>query len=417
MSAPAFSPEPDPDRGRDHLLDRLVSTAVLEEDRPEVVRTKKLFTGGVWASLLTSIVSVYQMVVFDAPWAAVTLTIPIIAAVISLTAMARDPRTFPAVMHWIAAGSMLTTMVTIVLFGGVFESANNTIWAVLVVLAAVAIFADRRSHFWLAVFIVGTITAAAVSTVVEPLYEALPNREYLALFNLLVVGTFVYVVLYYFVRQSGRLFRQTETLLHNILPVPIADRLRRSERLIADEYSAASILFADVAGFTPLAAELEPVEVVELLNSVFTAFDDLVAACGLEKIKTIGDAYMVAAGVPVPRDDHATAICELALGMRDRVESGEFAGRHIEMRIGIASGPVMAGIIGRQKFSYDLWGDTVNLASRMETSGEPGRIQITARTHDLVSDRFETEERGLVEVKGRGRVRTWFLLGSTRSVE
>ena len=409
MSSPALSPDPTRGRGRVPFIDRMVSIALLPDDRPEQVRAKKLFTAALWAANITSLVSVYQMVVFDAPWAAWALTLPIIGAVASLVAMWIEPRTFPAVMHVVAASSMATTTAIIVLFGGVFESANNTAWAVLVVLGSVAIFADRRAHFWLGAFIVSTVGGFTLSRFIDPLYDALPGREYLALFNFLVVGTFIYVVLYYFVRQSARLYRETESLLHNILPVPVADRLRRSSQLIADEYPSASILFADVAGFTPIAAQLEPAEVVELLNSVFTAFDDLVAACGLEKIKTIGDAYMVASGVPVPRDDHALAICQLALDMRDRLAADEFAGRPIEMRIGIASGPVTAGIIGNRKFSYDLWGDTVNVASRMETTGIPGRIQITTATRDLISPFFETEERGVIEVKGRGQVRTWFL--------
>lgn len=394
-------------------INRFLDLAVLPDDRPEVVRIKRIFTAAMWPAILISLLSIYQMIVFEAPWAAIALTPPVFAAAISLIALWIEPGNFPRMMHLVAASTLLTTSIVIVLFGGVFNAANNTIWAVLVVLAAVAVFADRRAHFWLGAFVVGTLVAAAVSSVVDPLYDTLPNREYLAVFNLLVVAAFIYVVLYYFVRQSARLFTETESLLHNILPVPIADRLRRSDALIADQYPSASILFADVADFTPLAAELEPAEVVELLNSVFTVFDDLVAECGLEKIKTIGDAYMVASGVPVPRDDHAVAICDLALAMHSRLETDQFAGRRVEMRIGIASGPVMAGIIGHQKFSYDLWGDTVNVASRMETTGIPGHIQITTTTRDLISESFEIEERGTIEVKGRGQVRTWFL-GSRR---
>jgi class 3 adenylate cyclase len=199
--------------------------------------------------------------------------------------------------------------------------------------------------------------------------------------------------------------------LRNILPDPVVERLKRENRMIADEFAAASILFADVAGFTPMSARLKPEQVVEMLNDVFTGFDGLVAECGLEKIKTIGDAYMVAAGVPVARDDHAIAICDLALAMQEHLESREFGGRRLEMRIGIASGPVMAGIIGTQKFSYDLWGDTVNVASRMESAGVPGRIQVTDDTRRLVEEHFECEERGLVDVKGKGELRTWFLNG------
>lgn len=159
-----------------------------------------------------------------------------------------------------------------------------------------------------------------------------------------------------------------------------------------------------------MAARLAPSEVINMLNEVFVAFDAMVTERGLEKIKTIGDAYMVAAGVPVRRDDHARAICDLALAMRDHVASQDFAGHKLTMRIGIASGPVMAGIIGRQRFSYDLWGDTVNLASRMETTGTPERIQITSITCDLVTPWFVCEERGIVEVKGKGPMQTCYLI-------
>jgi guanylate cyclase len=281
----------------------------------------------------------------------------------------------------------------------------------LAVIGAVAIFADRRAHLWLGVFVTITIAAFLVSRRVEPLY-VLPNRSYFSLFNLVTITLFVYVILYYFVRQSARLYRESEMLLRNIFPDEIADRLknRSSDEMIADEFPSASILFADIVGFTPLAADLEPGETVNLLNEVFTGFDRLVESRGLEKIKTIGDAYMVASGVPVSRDDHARALCELAIDFQEHLAGTTFDGRRLEMRIGIASGPVTAGIIGRRKFSYDMWGDTVNLASRMEVTGTPGRIQVPARTRELVADGFVWEERGVVDVKGRGPVETWYLL-------
>ncbi len=397
-------------RGWPAFVRRMVDFAVLPEDPPDQVRTKRLFTAAMWGSIVTSTLSVYQLYVADVPWAAVAVTVPILAAIAALISMKADPSTFPGVMHLIAAATMGTTSVMIVLFGGVAESANNTAWSILAVIGAVALFADRRAHIWLAAFVVSTIGAFVVAQFVEPLYE-LPNRAYFALFNTLAVSVFVYGILYYFVSQSARLYNQSERLLRNILPGSIAERLKHSDDMIADEFESASILFADVAGFTPMSSEMEPAEVIGLLNDVFTAFDGMVAERGLEKIKTIGDAYMVASGVPQPREDHARAICHLALAMQGYLAGHEFAGRDLQMRIGIASGPVMAGIIGRQKFSYDLWGDTVNLASRLETSGIPGRIQLTESTCRLVRDWFDCEERGLVEIKGKGPTATWFLVG------
>lgn len=392
------------------LLDRMISFAVEPGDRPDQTRTKRLFTAAMWGSILTSTISVYQFYAFGAPWAAAAVGAPIVAAIVALVAMAADRSTFPAVMHVVCAGTLVTTGAVIIIFGGVFETAGNTSWAVLTVIGAVAIFADRRAHFWLAVFLITTIGAFVVSRQVEPLY-VLPNEGYFALFNLIVITLFIYVMLYYFVRQSARLYRESELLLRNILPDEIADRLKSSDEMIADEFASASILFADIVGFTPLAADLHPAGTVNLLNEVFTGFDTLVEARGLEKIKTIGDAYMVASGVPVGREDHARALCELAIDLQDHCANATFNGRSLQMRIGIASGPVTAGIIGRHKFSYDLWGDTVNLASRMETTGAPGRIQVPATTRELVGDGFVWEERGMIDVKGRGQIETCYLIG------
>ena len=206
--------------------------------------------------------------------------------------------------------------------------------------------------------------------------------------------------------------RKSEALLLNILPEPIADRLKQGETTIVDSLPEVSVLFADLVGFTELSVQLTSVDLVRLLDDVFSAFDLLARNQGLEKIKTIGDAYMVVGGLPTPRSDHAVAIAELALSMLEEVRrrSASFPSR-LELRIGIATGPVIAGIIGRHKFNYDLWGDTVNTASRMESHGLPGRIQITERTRLALGNRYRLESRGEIEVKGKGRLPTWFLVG------
>ncbi len=392
-------------------LRRLVDIAVLPDDRPDVVATKRLFTAALWLSLVTSAFSIYQFYALDAPVAAAVVGIPVLPTIISLVAMRMRPTTYPGVMHLVALGTLVTTSLMIVLLGGIFESAGNSVWALLVIVGAAAIFADRRAHIWAAAFVVFTVSAYFVSQNVDVLYE-LPARGYLALYNLIAVGLFIYGVLYYFVRQTGHLYAQSEGLLRNVLPDEIASRLKESDEMIADRFDSASILFADVAGFTPMSARLEPEAVVTLLNEVFTEFDALVDERDLEKIKTIGDAYMVASGVPVPRQDHARAICDLALELLDHLATREFGGHRLQMRIGVASGPVTAGIIGRKKFAYDLWGDTVNLASRMESSGMPGRIQLAGATAALVSPWFTCESRGEIEVKGKGRMESWWLVGA-----
>jgi class 3 adenylate cyclase len=203
-------------------------------------------------------------------------------------------------------------------------------------------------------------------------------------------------------------------LLRNILPGEIAARLKTDPSMIADDFPQASVLFADVVGFTPMSATMTPAQLVGLLNRVFTTFDGFVAELGLEKIKTVGDEYMVAAGVPVPRPDHAEAIAELALRIRDYMASHDFDGHWLELRIGINSGPVVAGIIGTHKFAYDLWGDTVNTASRMESGGLPGEIQVGPATHQLLAGNgYRFESRGTIDVKGKGPMSTWLLTGSS----
>jgi adenylate cyclase len=204
-------------------------------------------------------------------------------------------------------------------------------------------------------------------------------------------------------------------LLLNILPKEISDTLKAEQRTIADQYAAVSILFADVVGFTPMAARMTAMELVDLLNQVFLCFDGLIEKYDLEKIKTIGDCYMVASGVPRSRSDHATALVDLALDMQAAVAGTRFGGRKLALRIGINSGPVVAGIIGRKKFTYDLWGESVNLASRMESHGSPGCIQITRSTYQLIKDAFDCEAAGPIEVKGAGRVEVWQVLGRKKN--
>jgi len=203
---------------------------------------------------------------------------------------------------------------------------------------------------------------------------------------------------------------RSERLLTNVLPVPIAERLKAREEVIADGVDGASVLFADIVGFTVLSSQRSPDEVVAMLNGVFTRLDGLVDAFGLEKIKTIGDAYMVASGIPTPREDHAQVLARFALAARDELaEHNLTADVPVELRIGINSGPVVAGVIGRRRFLYDLWGDTVNTASRMESHGIPGQIQITETTRALLDGEFTCTERGVVDVKGKGPTRTWLL--------
>lgn len=225
-----------------------------------------------------------------------------------------------------------------------------------------------------------------------------------------------------FLQQIQAEQEKVERLLLNILPKPIADRLKQGQVTIADSFTDVTVLFADIVGFTKLSSSLSPTELVELLNQIFSTFDRLVERHGLEKIKTIGDAYLVVGGLPTPRSDHAQAIAELALDMQQAIaqftvpdRSSEYP-RALTMRIGINSGPVRAGVIGTTKFSYDLWGDTVNTASRMEALGLPGHIQVTEDTFYHLKNHYHLKSRGTIDVKGKGEMMTYLLVGRNEAV-
>jgi guanylate cyclase len=220
-------------------------------------------------------------------------------------------------------------------------------------------------------------------------------------------------LLQYFVRARERALAESERLLLNVLPEPVATRLKERDQTIADDYSEVTVLFADIVGFTALAQRLAAADLVSLLDRVFARWDAIAAAHGVEKIKTIGDAYMAAAGVPLPRPDHAEAIAEMALAMRREIaELSAGAGYPLQIRIGIDTGPVVAGVIGRAKFIYDLWGDTVNTASRMESHARTDTIQVTERTYERLRHRYELTPRGVIEVKGKGPMSCFVLEGA-----
>ena len=302
-----------------------------------------------------------------------------------------------------------------VMLGGLRESSAVILWSLLAPLGAVALDRPARAWPWFAAFVATVLLALGLAEVVRPDGADLPNgfvRTFDVL-NILVVSFVAMLLLVTFARGRDVAQARVEALLLNVLPAEVAQRLQSDPNSIADHFDEASILFADVVDFTPLAGELDAREVVGLLDRLFTSFDALVDRYDVEKIKTIGDCYMVAAGVPTPRWDHAQALAELALEMRECAKTCLPDTDHdMRLRIGISSGPVVAGVIGRRRFLYDLWGDTVNMASRMESHGTPDEIQITRSTWQLVREDFVTEPLGLVEVKGKGEVETWRLVGT-----
>jgi adenylate cyclase len=209
-----------------------------------------------------------------------------------------------------------------------------------------------------------------------------------------------------------RAHQRSEELLLNILPASIARRLKLGGGTIADGFAGVTVLFADIVGFTKLSARLPPERIVAMLNDLFCQFDDVAGALGLEKIKTIGDCYMVAGGLPEPRPDHADAVARMALAMLAIVDAlAARTGEALGVRIGMHSGPVVAGVIGKRKFIYDLWGDTVNVASRMESHGLPGTIQLSNASRELLDGKYRLTPRGAIEIKGKGTMETWLLEG------
>jgi adenylate cyclase len=202
---------------------------------------------------------------------------------------------------------------------------------------------------------------------------------------------------------------RADRLLLNVLPPAVAERLKREpDRAIADRYEHVTVLFADIVGFTPLSARLSAERTVELLNEIFTAFDAMCDRAGVEKIRTIGDGYMAVAGAPIPRADHGPAMVRVAMEMRDYMASNP-VDEPLQVRIGVNSGEVVAGIVGTARFHFDIWGDAVNVAARMESLSEPGRIQIAKETWDLIHDVIPCESRGKIPVKGKGEMETWFV--------
>ena len=301
---------------------------------------------------------------------------------------------------------------------GFLSSGAVGLWGILGPMGALVFGSVRSSVRWFAVFAAAFLGAGILGELTGGLSE-LPRwfSTTMVALNVVVGGAVVLTLLAVFARQREDAQDRAETLLLNILPRSIADKLKAKPETIADSFASTSILFADVADFTPMAERVAPVALVEMLDRLFGYFDSLAERYEVEKIKTLGDCYMAAAGIPNPCPDHARRLALMALDMLQAVdEAGALGSLGFELRIGINSGPVVAGVIGRKRFLYDLWGDAVNTAGRMQTEGLPGRIQITRATYELLGDEFACEPRGPVSIKGKGEMETWYLLGRRNSL-
>jgi adenylate cyclase len=309
--------------------------------------------------------------------------------------------------------------------GGFVASSAVILWALMAPLGALMYHGIRAAGGWLTAYLGAVSLSGVLEAVVPSAAGRVPEAVIVAFFLLNVAGVAAtsFFLLRYFVMERDRAQRElqaerakSERLLLNVLPEPIAARLKETDGIIAEGFDEATVLFADIAGFTAIAGRVPPTRVVAMLDQIFTLFDRLADEQGLEKIKTIGDAYMVAGGIPVPRTDHTEAVAEMALAMREAV-AGLLAatGEPLALRIGMDTGPIVAGVIGRRKFIYDLWGDAVNTASRMESHGVPGQIHVTDRVERRLRDRYDFRPRGVVDVKGKGPMTTYLLVARRRS--
>jgi adenylate cyclase len=400
------------------LLDRVARIGADPDDTDEVRLRKVLL---VLVCLLILPISAVWGAIYLAlgAWAGLVawIYLGISLAAIAIFSRSRD-------VEWLLRVELVNILVaptiSMAFVGGFVASGAVGLWGILAPLGALVFNGARSGVRWFAAFVSIFLVSGLVGEVAgSPApFPAWFSPLMLAL-NVTVGGAVVFGLLAQFVRQREEALaalrseqERGENLLLNILPRSIADKLKADTTTIADQFAAASILFADIVDFTPLSERLQPAEVVGILDHLFTHFDGLADRYGVEKIKTIGDCYMVAAGVPAPRADHAGVMALLALDMQQAMRSQDAVGHlGLELRIGINSGPVVAGVIGRKRFLYDLWGDAVNMASRMESHGTPGHIQVTRATYELLRDEFELEPRGTVSIKGKGDVETWYLVG------
>ena len=423
-SGPASAGSPTALKGPGRIISSLAAFGALPSDPPEERIRKAALTLVVLLIIPLATIWVVTYAVLGL-WAAAS--IPLTYQVLSLIGLLYFLRTK---RYEVLRAAQLILMLLLpfalqLSLGGFRNSSAVAIWAFVSPLGALVFVGPRRAWPWFAGWAALLLASALLESTVSG-RPPLPERLIVFFFfaNITGLSLVTFLLLRYFVLardraaaaldEEHRLLQleraKSERLLLNVLPDSIAARLKESEATIADAFDDVSVLFADIVGFTSFSHRTDPDHTVRMLNALFSEFDAMVEAHGLEKIKTIGDAYMVAGGLPEPRPDHAEAVAELALEMLE-VAGGRslMNGEPVQLRIGIDSGPVVAGVIGRRKFIYDLWGDTVNTASRMESHGIPGSIQVTERVRDLLCDRFEFRERGPIQVKGRGEMSTYFL--------
>jgi adenylate cyclase len=415
-------PVGEPERGRTgwRVLGAVHRAAAESNDPPEVALQKQLLVR--IAALIAPLAFLWGLVyvAFGEPRAGL---IPWGYSIVSLGGLAAVRWTgrfglFRAIQlgMWLVLPFLLQ-----IELGGFVPGSAVSVWAFCAPISALLVASRRTASTLLVIFALLVVVAEFL----QPLAatgNALPPWLVAAMFGLNIVGIAVvtFRAMVFFIGQKDQAYAllgseraRSERLLLNVLPAPIAERLKQQEAVIADRFDAVSVLFADIVGFTPLSVGMSAEELVAMLDGLFARLDEMTRRRGLEKIRTIGDAYMVAAGVPNPRGDHAPVLVDLGLDMLRAAHDGS-RGHPLQLRIGISSGPAVAGVIGRTKFQYDIWGDTVNTASRMESHGVPGRIHVSESTRLLIEDTYICEARGIIEVKGKGPMTTYLVVGPRR---
>lgn len=402
-----------PSAGLARLVRRIAFAGVADTDEDDIRAQKVALT---LAAVLVTGLAVAWVATYAVLGHLTAAAIPFTYQVASIASLAVFARTKNYRFFRSSQAAMLTLLPFLLQWtlGGFLASSAVSLWALVAAFGTLFFFTATESIPWFAAFLGLTVVSGIIEPLVSARPAAIPDVVRTAFFVLNVSGVSItaYVLLQYAVRARDEAFGRSEALLSNVLPTSIARRLKREPGVIAEAHDDVTVLFADVVDFTPFAERTAPARVVGVLDQVFTAFDELAARHGIEKIKTIGDAYMAAAGLPEPRADHVEAMADLALEMRATFgRLCEPLGLELAIRIGIASGPVVAGVIGRSRLIYDLWGDTVNTASRLESHGLPGQIQVGESVRRVLDGRFTFEERGEIELKGKGRRSVWLLVG------
>jgi adenylate cyclase len=409
----------------ERLLDYSVSASSFRQGEDLRLR-KKIFLAGVGTNFYISLVA-GALFAFWGLWIGSEIAWGVCALdVVMVVVFFYSKRAFPVLLHAHNFLNLIFPFVTQSFLGGFAQTGGLGLWAVVAPL--VAVFLEMpMAWLWLAAF-VGLEWGSLVTEKYWLLHGVPIPSAYPPVFlivNLSGIVSILFFSVSYVLRARNQLMRRlneehllftkehekTEKLLRNILPDTIAEKLKIKQTAISQAFPDASVLFADIAGFTRFASDMSAEGVVEMLNHIFSLFDILAEEYSLEKIKTIGDAYMAVGNLPKPHSGHLEAMADMALAMQE-VFQKKVAGTHpLELRVGLHCGPVVAGVIGRRKFSYDLWGDTVNVAQRMESHGLPGRIQVSEEVYQRLNKRYALEERGMVDMKGKGGLKAYWLQG------